>query len=109
MKRFAGARSSPFWPSGEALAHTLAYDAACLGNGQPSATRFANIKQPTLVATGTDAGLPGAAKWVLALAPAADAIAASIPHAQRQTFDGQSHVADPKAVTPVLVSFFKHQ
>jgi pimeloyl-ACP methyl ester carboxylesterase len=102
-----GAKNSPFWPGGEALAHTLAYDAACLGNGQPPTTRFAKITQPTLVATGIDARLPGAAEWVLALDPAADAIAASIPHARRQTFEGQSHVADPKAVAPILQGFFK--
>jgi len=103
----AGARNSPVWPGGEALAHTLAYDAACLGDGQPPTDRFAKITQPTLVATGVDARLPGATAWVLALDQAADAIAASIPHAERQTFEGQSHVADPKAVAPVLERFFR--
>jgi pimeloyl-ACP methyl ester carboxylesterase len=34
------------------LAHALAYDAACLGDGQPPATRLAKITRPTLVATG---------------------------------------------------------
>jgi pimeloyl-ACP methyl ester carboxylesterase len=103
----AGARSSPFWPVMEDLAPTLAYDAACLGDGQPPTDRLARITQPTLVATGVDARLPGAATWVLALDPAADAIAASIPQAQRQTFEGQSHVADPKAVAPILEQFFR--
>lgn len=103
----AGARSSPFWPGGEALAHTLAYDAACLGDGQPPTARFARITQPTLVATGVDAREPGAAPWVLALDPAADAIAASISRAERQVFEGQSHVADPSAVAPVLDRFFR--
>jgi hypothetical protein len=102
-----GAKNSPFWPGGEALAHTLAYDAACMGNGQPPAARFARITKPTLVATGVDARLPGAASWVLALDQAADALAAIIPHAERQTFVGQSHVADPKAVAPVLERFFR--
>ena len=36
---------------------------------------------------------------------AADAIAASLPNAQRLVIEGQSHVADPKAVTPVLERF----
>jgi pimeloyl-ACP methyl ester carboxylesterase len=103
----AGARSSPFWPVMEDLAPTLAYDAACLGDGQPPTDRLARITQPTLVATGVDARLPGAAAWVLALDPAADAIAASIPHAQRQTFEGQSHAADPKVVAPILEQFFR--
>jgi hypothetical protein len=49
---------------------------------------------------------PGAAAWVLALDPAADAIAASIPHAERQTFEGQSHVADPKVVASILEQCF---
>jgi Alpha/beta hydrolase family len=105
-QEIAGARSSPFWPAMEDLAPTLAYDAACLGDGRPPTSRLARITQPTLVATGVGARLPGAAAWVLALDPAADAIAASIPHAQRQTFEGQSHVADPKVVAPVLEQFF---
>jgi pimeloyl-ACP methyl ester carboxylesterase len=101
----AGARSAPFWPSVEALAHTLAYDAACLGDGQPPTSRLATITQPTLVATG-DAHPADAAGWVQALDPAADAIAASIPHAERQTFEGQGHLADPKAIAPLLERFF---
>jgi pimeloyl-ACP methyl ester carboxylesterase len=103
----AGARNSPFWSGGEAIAHTLAYDAACLGDGQPPTARLAKITQPALVATGVEARLPGAAAWVLALDQAADAIAASIPHAERRIFEGQSHVADPAAVVPVLKRFFR--
>jgi pimeloyl-ACP methyl ester carboxylesterase len=106
-EEIAGARTSPFWPAMETLAHTLAYDAACLGDGQPPTARLARITQPTLVATGVDARVPGAAAWALALDEAADAVAASIPHAQRQTFEGQSHVADPKAVAPILEQFLR--
>jgi pimeloyl-ACP methyl ester carboxylesterase len=105
-EEIAGARSSPFWPGGEALAHTLAYDGACLGNGQPPADRFARITQPTLVAIGSGAGEPGTAGWVLALDAAADAIVASIPDARRATFEGQGHVADPEPVAAALTSFF---
>jgi pimeloyl-ACP methyl ester carboxylesterase len=101
----AGVRSSPFWPALETIAHTLPYDAACLGNGQPPAERFARISQPTLVLTGDRAGQPDAAAWVLALPAAADAVAASIPNAQRATLEGQGHVADPEAIATVLESF----
>jgi pimeloyl-ACP methyl ester carboxylesterase len=101
----AGARSSPYWPGMEAIAHTLAYDAACLGDGHPPTARLAKVTQPTLVATG-GAHPPGAASWVLALDQAADAMAASIPQAQRRTIDGQGHVVDPKALAPVLDRFF---
>ena len=37
---------------------------------------------------------------------AADAIAASIPQAERQTIAGQTHMVDPKALAPVLERFF---
>jgi pimeloyl-ACP methyl ester carboxylesterase len=103
-----GAKNSAMWPGLEAIAHTLAYDAACVGNGQPPTARLAKIKQPTLVATGEAGldphtrGLPsGFFEW------AADAIAARIPHAERQTLEGQTHVADPKVLTPVLERFFR--
>jgi hypothetical protein len=102
----AAARSSAMWPGLEAIAHTLAYDAACLGDGQPPTARLAQIARPTLVATG-GAREPGAASWVLALDQAADAIAASIPRAERQTIEGQGHVADPKTVAAVLERFFR--
>lgn len=44
--------------------------------------------------------------WVLALDSAADAIAAIIPHAKRQVFEGQSHVASPEVVALILERFF---
>jgi hypothetical protein len=101
----AGARTSGFWPALEALAHTLAYDAACLGDGAPPRARLATIEQPTLVATGGPHP-PDAARWITALDPAADAIAAILPHGERRRLDGQGHVADPKAIAPLLADFF---
>jgi pimeloyl-ACP methyl ester carboxylesterase len=101
----AGATNSPMWADLETIAHTLAYDAACLGSGQPPTARLATITRPTLVATG-GVREPGAASWVLALDPAADAIAASIPGAERLTLQGQTHLADPKAVAEMLGRFF---
>jgi pimeloyl-ACP methyl ester carboxylesterase len=90
----AGARSSPYWPGVEALAHTLAYDAACYG--PPPVDRLATVTQPTLVLTGG-----GAEFFELA----ADAIAAAVPGAERVVLEGQRHVADPKAVATVLGRF----
>ena len=78
----AGMRDSEYWPPLESIAHTLAYDAACLGSGQPPAARLAGITQPTLVTIGDAAHEPGAAAWVVALDGAADAIAEAVPHAQ---------------------------
>jgi hypothetical protein len=105
----AGARSSPFWPGLEAIAHTLAYDAACLGDGRPPTARLARIGRPTLVATG--GASPDSQVGMGALPPdffdrAADAIAASIPRAERLVLAGQGHVADPKALASALGRFF---
>jgi pimeloyl-ACP methyl ester carboxylesterase len=93
----ASARSSAMWPGLEAIAHTLAYDAACLGDGRPPTARLARITQPTLVATG------GGAKF---FEQAADEVSASIPHTERLTIEGQTHLVDPKALAAVLQRFF---
>jgi thioesterase domain-containing protein len=105
----AGARRSPMWPGLVDIAHTLAYDAACMGDGRPPTARLARITRPTLVATGgvradSQAGMGGLPSDFFARA--ADAIAASIPRAECRTIEGQSHVADPKVVAPVLERFF---
>ena len=91
----ATARQSQVWPDLEALAPTLAYDAALYG--PPPAHRLATITQPTLVVTG------GADPFFLA---AADAVAAAIPGAIRRTLGGQGHVADPRVLGPALHAFF---
>ena len=91
----AEARGSPHWPGLEALAHTLAYDAACYG--PPPVDRLATITQPTLVLTGG-----GAEFFELA----ADAVAAALPSAERVVVEGQGHVADPRAVAAALQRFF---
>jgi pimeloyl-ACP methyl ester carboxylesterase len=90
----AGARSSPYWPGLEALAHTLAYDAACYG--PPPVDRLATVTQPTLVLTGG-----GVEFFELA----ADAVAAAIPSAERAVLEGQGHMADPKSVATALERF----
>ncbi|RZQ59643.1 alpha/beta fold hydrolase [Amycolatopsis suaedae] len=102
----AGARASSFWPGLEGLAHTLAYDAACLGDGRPPVARLATITQPVLVATGgvADPHMGG-------LQPgffdnAADAIAAAVPKAERRIVEGQTHIADPKILGGLLAGFF---
>lgn len=106
----AGVRSSEVWPGLEAIAHTLAYDAACLGRtGQPPADRLATISQPTLVLTG---GVDPADQHMGGFPPdffgrAADAIAARVPHVERRTLEGQGHVADPKPAATVLERFFR--
>jgi pimeloyl-ACP methyl ester carboxylesterase len=41
-ENIAGARTSPYWPGLEVLAHTLAYDAACYGRQPPASPRSRN-------------------------------------------------------------------
>jgi hypothetical protein len=57
-EEIAGARKLPVWPGLEAIAHTIAYDAACMGNGAPPSARLATITRPTLVATANHAWTP---------------------------------------------------
>ncbi|MEW9528892.1 alpha/beta fold hydrolase [Microbispora sp. NPDC049125] len=102
-----GARSSPMWPELIANARTLAYDAACLNDGSPPVDRLAKVSQPVLVATG---GMPDPNMGGLApgfFDHAADAVAEVLPRAERVVIESQGHVADPKAVVPVLKRFFE--
>ncbi len=52
---------------------------------------------PTLVMDG------GTTPW---LSHAADAVAETLPNAQRRTIAGQPHNVDPQALAPVLIEFF---
>src|SRR5919198_691081 len=76
------------------------------GAGRPPADRLARITRPTLVATGS-----ASADWAGVKGdvfdPAADAIAASIPHAEQQSLEGQTHMVDPKILAEVLARFFE--
>jgi pimeloyl-ACP methyl ester carboxylesterase len=104
----AEARNSPYWPGLLAIEQTLAYDAACMGDYLPPAGRLAAITRPTLVMTGgvspdVDDGTGGRPPDFFG--QAADAIAAAIPHAEREILAGQSHVPDPKRLVPLLARF----
>jgi pimeloyl-ACP methyl ester carboxylesterase len=103
----AGAENSPMWPPLLELAHTLAYDAACLGDESPPATRLATITQPTLVLTGSgmDPLMTGLQSDFFS--QAADAVAACITHAERRIVDVREHTVNAKALAPVLTGFFR--
>jgi pimeloyl-ACP methyl ester carboxylesterase len=104
-----GAENSPYWPGLQTLAPTLAYDAACLGDGGPATARLATITQPTLVVTRSlidphTGGLqPGF------FDAAADAIAAAVPNGERRIVESRSHAVEPTVVGPVLEQFFTGQ
>lgn len=91
-------RGAPIWPQLEAVAHTIAYDAAVMGDGRVPAGLLARVTQPVLVLDGGDSPA-----WLRA---AANETAAVLAHAERRTLPGQSHDADPAALAPVLAAAF---
>jgi pimeloyl-ACP methyl ester carboxylesterase len=102
----AGAEAAPVWPALRALAPTLRYDAACLGGGLPPADRLAKVRQPVLLTTGVAVdphmtGLP-----IDFFGAAADAVAAALPDARRDTLEVDGHVADPAVLGPIIGAFF---
>jgi pimeloyl-ACP methyl ester carboxylesterase len=93
-----GMRHAPIWPMFEAVAPTLAYDAAALGEDRtvPS-RRAAQVTVPTLVLNGTVIPFMGAT---------AKEIAAAIPQAEQRTLEGQPHDVNLEVLALVLIEFF---
>jgi pimeloyl-ACP methyl ester carboxylesterase len=90
-------RLFPMWPKLQAVAHTLPYDAAIMGNWEVPLARAATVKVPTLVL--------GGGKSPAALRNAVDRAAAAIPGATRRVLEGQGHQAAPEVLAPVLTEF----
>ncbi|RBQ21484.1 alpha/beta hydrolase [Spongiactinospora rosea] len=93
----AGMRGAPVWPALEAVAHTLPYDTAVLGNGRFDAERGAPIKVPALVMSG-ELGVPP-------IVAAARHIAETLPDGRHAELAGQSHEVAPEAIAPAIVAF----
>lgn len=93
-----GMERSPGWPSMEALAHTLAYDFAVMGDDNTLPTeRLATIRIPTLALDG--GASPDWARRSVA------ALASAIPGARHLSLEGQTHGADTEVLAPVLEEF----
>jgi pimeloyl-ACP methyl ester carboxylesterase len=95
----AGMRQTPIWPLFEAVAPTLAYDDAIMGDGSVPTERLASITVPPLVMDG------GASPAFMH--NAAQAVAHTLPNAKRRTLEGQTHDVAPQVLAPVLVEFFQ--
>jgi pimeloyl-ACP methyl ester carboxylesterase len=94
-----GMRHAPVWPQFEAVAPTLAYDAAAMGEDRSvPIERAADVTVPALVMNGTT---------IPFMLDTAKALAKAIPHAQHRTLEGQSHDVDWKVLAPVLVEYFE--
>lgn len=94
-----GMRQSPAWPVFEAIAPTLAYDAACMGESAAVPVDLAaRVTVSTLVMSG------GASP--LFMHETAQTLGNTIPHAQVRSLEGQTHAVASDVLAPVLVEFF---
>ncbi|OKK06671.1 hydrolase [Streptomyces sp. CB03234] len=97
--QLAGLRASPAWAALEAVAHTLSYDHAVLGDSLVPTERLATVTTRVLVIDG------GASpSW---LRDAARTVAHALPNARHSTLTGQTHAVAPQVLAPPLTDFFR--
>ncbi len=89
----------PVFKKLKAVAHTLPYDAAIIGDQSIPVAKAAGIKVPTQVMNGTKTGAQ--------LQRAAEALSKVIPQAGYVTLKGQTHNVSEKVFAPALVEYFK--
>lgn len=87
----------PMWRKLKAVAPSLPYDSAVMGDFSIPRAEVSAIKVPTLVVAGTKT-------WPVLL-DAAKAVAEAIPHARHETLRGQTHNVAAHAIAPVLEAF----
>ncbi|MCB5165653.1 alpha/beta hydrolase [Streptomyces bambusae] len=93
----AGMRFAPFWAGLEALAHTLPYDSAIMGDFSLPTDELAKVEVPTLVVYGENV-----APW---LANSAQKVAETLTDAKHHALPGQDIAVDPAALAPELKNF----
>jgi len=86
------------WSKLKAVAHTLPYDAAVMGDYSLPMRRLSSVTIPTLAIDGE--------KTDVRLRRAVQAVAEALPRAQRRTLKDQTHNVKPEVLTPTLVEFF---
>ncbi|MFB4169281.1 alpha/beta fold hydrolase [Virgibacillus sp. JSM 102003] len=94
----AGMRQSPMWSASEALAPTLAYDNAIMGDGSVPIDDAKAAKILTLVLDGGNSPA--------FMHEAADVLSEELPSVQRSTLEGQTHDVAPEVLAPILKKFF---
>ncbi|HUH96263.1 MAG TPA: alpha/beta hydrolase [Anaerolineales bacterium] len=98
----AGMRQAPMWPMFEAVAPTLPYDAAAIGEDRSvPLKRAAKVAVPVLILDGGEG---------LSITPfmhaSASALTKAIAHARQRTLEGQRHDVDMNVLAPVLAEFY---
>ena len=100
----AGMKASAAWPGMQAMASTLAYDNAVVGDDRSVPVETAaKVKAVTLVMDGSASLGP-----MPFMRPTADKLAKVIPDARRRTVEGQAHDLSSKVLAPILLEFFSH-
>jgi pimeloyl-ACP methyl ester carboxylesterase len=91
----------PAWKKLKGVAHTLPYDAACMGDtqaGKPlDAEHWGAVGVPTLVLVGGKSP-----EW---MQNGMQSLAGLLPSARLQVLPGQTHMVKPKALAPALKRF----
>jgi pimeloyl-ACP methyl ester carboxylesterase len=90
-------RHAPFRPGLEAIAHTLAYDAAIVGDRSLPAALLATVTVSALVITGEQSPP--------FLRNAAQAAAQTLPNGRLAVLPGQGNDLNPDATAPVMAEF----
>jgi pimeloyl-ACP methyl ester carboxylesterase len=87
------------WSKLKAVAHTLPYDAAIMGDWQVPAARLAGVQTPTLAMYGgrTDRRVKRAVEELVKV----------LPNVREQVLPGQTHSVSAAVLVPALVRFFK--
>lgn len=100
-----GMKASPAWSSMKALAPTIAYDVAVVGEDRSiPAGRVGTIKATTLVMDGG-----ASAESMPFMRATADKLAKTVPNAQRRTLEGEDHSVDEKVLAPILQAFYREE
>jgi pimeloyl-ACP methyl ester carboxylesterase len=95
-------KASPAWPQMLAMAPTLAYDNAVLGDDRAvPLTTAGKVKAITLVMDGSASTGP-----MPFMRSTANKLALVIPVAQRYVVEGQAHDVNPQVLAPILLKFF---
>jgi pimeloyl-ACP methyl ester carboxylesterase len=89
----------PIFKKLKAVAHTLPYDTAIMGDYSLPEKKAASVKIPTLIA--------GGEKSPVTLRHAVKKLSEVMPYNKLQILKGQTHNVSTKVIAPVLTEFFK--
>jgi len=88
----------PMWKKLKAVAHTLPYDSAIMGNWSVPEEKISSITIPTLIA--------GGGKSPAALRNPVELIAKLLPNGTLKVLEGQTHNVSADVLAPILVEYF---